>query len=65
MILLETNRVTIEDLEQILVIEPQRVRCLLKQSVLELKGNHFYVVALSDHELIVQGKCRSVELNER
>ncbi len=65
MILLETNRVTIEDLEQILVIEPQRVRCLLKQSVLEVKGNHFHVVSLSDHELIVEGKCRSVELNER
>lgn len=65
MIVLDKNRVIIEDLEQILLIEPQRVRCLLKQSVLDVKGNHFHVVSLSEHELIVQGTCSSVELNER
>ena len=65
MIVLEADKVIIEELEQILMIEPDRIRCLLKKSVLELRGSHFSVYSLCENELIVHGKCRSVELNER
>ncbi len=65
MIVLDENKIVIEDLDQILMIEPERIRCLLKKSVLDLRGSHFSVYSLCENELIVHGKCRSIELNER
>lgn len=65
MITLEKSSIVIEDLEQILLLEEHRVRCLLKDSVIELSGNHFHVHSLTDKELIIKGKLKAVELNER
>ncbi|MBR5004488.1 MAG: YabP/YqfC family sporulation protein [Erysipelotrichaceae bacterium] len=65
MILLDNTGIQIEELEQILIIESCRIRCLIKQGVIEVKGTDFHVSSLSDHDLTVKGKVMAVELNER
>ena len=65
MILLDNKGIQIEELEQILIIEPCRIRCLIKQGVIEIKGTDFRVSSLSDRDLTVKGKVMAVELNER
>ena len=65
MIVLDINKIVIEDLEKILVLESDRIRCLLKHAVFEMKGSQFRVHSLSQDELIVYGRCKSVELNEK
>ena len=65
MILLDNNSIQIEELEQILVIESCRIRCLLKRGVIEVKGKDFHVHCLSDGDLTIKGKVMTVEFNEQ
>ena len=65
MIILDTKRIQIEEIEQILIIESSRIRCLIKHGVIEVRGCDFHVHSLSDHDLIINGKVMALELNER
>ena len=65
MILLDNKGIQIEELEQILIIEPCRIRCLIKQGVIEVKGKDFHVCSLTDRDLTIKGKVMAVELDER
>ena len=64
-ITLDKSRIVIENLVQIVVLEDNRVRCLLNDLVIELFGSHFHVHSLSDRELVLHGKIKAVELHER
>lgn len=65
MIVLDQSTIQIEEVEQILLIEPQRVRCLVKNGAVEITGYDFKVHSLSDHDLVIKGKIKAVALNER
>ena len=65
MIVLDTKGIQIEEIEQILIIESSRIRCLIKHGVIEVRGCDFHVHSLSDHDLIIKGKVMALELNER
>ena len=65
MILLDTKGIQIEEVEQILVIESNRIRCTIKHGVIEVTGTDFHVHSLSDRDLTIKGKVMTVELHER
>lgn len=65
MIVLDQSMIQIEEIEQILLIEAQRIRCLVKNGVVEITGSDFKVHSLSDHDLVIKGKIKAVGLNER
>ncbi len=65
MILIDDKGIQIEKIQQILVIETNRIRCLIQQGVIEVKGKGFKVYSLSEHDLTIKGKVMAVELDER
>ena len=65
MIVLDHYSIQIEEIEQIVMIEPKRIRCLIKNNVVEVSGDDFKVHSLSDHDLVIKGRIKAVELNER
>ena len=65
MISVDRYQIIMDDLDQILVLEQDHVRCLLKKESVELTGSHFHVISLSEKELVLKGKVRTIEINER